>query len=60
MNENTFLARKMECFITMNNTVEGMITQDDIDKEIKMAVVRESIPLDCIWMIEVEHDWQVN
>lgn len=44
----------------MNNTVEGMITQDDIDKEIKLAVVTESIPLDCIWMIEVEPEWQVN
>lgn len=55
-----FPARRIECFMTKNNSVEGFISQGDIDKEIKNAVITESIPLDCIWMIEVDTNWQVK
>lgn len=53
-------ARRVECFITMNNTIEGVLSQNDIDKEIRNAVMEDNVPLDCIWMIEVESNWQVN
>lgn len=54
------VARRVECFITINNTVEGLLSQNDIDKDIKNAVIEDNTPLDCIWMIEVESNWQVN
>lgn len=46
--------------MTMNNTIEGVISENDIDKEIKNAVMEENTALDCIWMIEVESNWQVR
>lgn len=39
---------------------EGFVNASDVPAEIKETVIRNKIPLDCMWRIQVQEKWKVS
>lgn len=39
---------------------EGFVNASDVPPEIKETVIRNKIPLDCMWRIQVQEKWKVS
>lgn len=50
----------MECTFNQTNQIAGKISKDDIDATFIAQVTESQTPLDCLWTIEVQPDWQVR
>lgn len=53
-------ALRPECYTEINNTKEFRIEHTDISKDILDTVLRDNVPLDCIWKVEVDENQQVT
>ncbi|CRL04102.1 CLUMA_CG017215, isoform A [Clunio marinus] len=49
----------LECGETLGG-FEGFVNETLISQEKLDAVVKNNLPLDCLWMIQVEEDWKIQ
>lgn len=49
----------LNCTIEKDGS-EGFINATDVPTEIKETVIRNKIPLDCMWRIQVQEKWKVS